>query len=282
MLQKLGIDADVVRRQATGLSETSRQAGSASGPGGSRWRGRGEGSGEGKPSLLTQFGRDLTQLARVGRTDPLVGREKELQRIAQILLRRTKNNPVLVGEAGVGKTAIVEGLAQAIVNKDVPDMLHGVRLVQLDLPGMVAGTKYRGDFEERLKGVVAEIIKDGSVIVFIDELHMLLGAGGAVGAVDAASMLKPALRGARSAASGPPPGGSTGATSKPDGALARRFQAVPVDEPSVDETIEILKGLRPVYETFHGVAVADEAIESAPSSPSATSPTAPCRTRRST
>jgi ATP-dependent Clp protease ATP-binding subunit ClpC len=263
VLQKLGIDADVVRRQATGLSETSRQAGAASGPGGSRWRGRGEGSGEGKPSLLTQFGRDLTQLARVGRTDPLVGREKELQRIAQILLRRTKNNPVLVGEAGVGKTAIVEGLARAIVNKDVPDMLHGVRLVQLDLPGMVAGTKYRGDFEERLKGVVAEIIKDGSVIVFIDELHMLLGAGGAVGAVDAASMLKPALSRGQIRCIGATTWREYRRYIESDGALARRFQAVPVDEPSVDETIEILKGLRSVYETFHGVAVADEALESA-------------------
>src|SRR5687767_4687786 len=157
-LAKLGIDADVVRRQAAGLSDGGRQTAAAGARSAGRGRSR-EGSGEGKPSMLAQFGRDLTQLARVGRTDPLVGRQKELGRIAQILLRRTKNNPVLVGEAGVGKTAIVEGLARAIVNREVPDMLQAVKLIQIDLPGMVAGTKYRGDFEERLKGVVAEIIK---------------------------------------------------------------------------------------------------------------------------
>ncbi len=258
VLAKLRIDADVVRRQASGLTETSRP-GATSSPGGPRGRGRGEG-GEGKPSLLTQFGRDLTQLARVGRTDPLIGRQQEMQRISQILLRRTKNNPVLVGDAGVGKTAIVEGLAQAIINRDVPDTLHTVRLVQLDLPGMVAGTKYRGDFEERLKGVVAEIIKDGNVIVFIDELHMLLGAGGAVGAVDAASMLKPALARGQIRCIGATTWREYRRYIESDGALARRFQAVPVSEPSTDESIEILKGLRPVYETFHGVAFADEAL----------------------
>jgi ATP-dependent Clp protease ATP-binding subunit ClpC len=263
VLAKLGIDADVVRRQATGLSENNRQAAAGSSPGGSRRWGRGEGSGEGKPSFLTQFGRDLTQLARVGTTDPLVGRGKELQRIAQILLRRTKNNPVLVGEAGVGKTAIVEGLARAIVSKDVPDALHNVRLIQLDLAGMVAGTKYRGDFEERLKGVVAEIIKDGNIVVFIDELHMLLGAGGAVGAVDAASMLKPALSRGQIRCIGATTWREYRRYIEADGALARRFQAVSVDEPSVDETIEILKGLRQVYETFHGVALSDDALVSA-------------------
>jgi ATP-dependent Clp protease ATP-binding subunit ClpC len=210
--------------------------------------------------MLSQFGRDLTQLARVGRTDPLVGRQKELGRIAQILLRRTKNNPVLVGEAGVGKTAIVEGLARAIVNRDVPEMLQSVKLVQIDLPGMVAGTKYRGDFEERLKGVVAEIIKDGNIVVFIDELHMLLGAGGAVGAVDAASMLKPALARGQIRCIGATTWREYRRYIEADGALARRFQSVPVDEPSLDETVEILKGLRTVYETFHGVAIADEAI----------------------
>ncbi|MDQ3701263.1 MAG: ATP-dependent Clp protease ATP-binding subunit [Chloroflexota bacterium] len=259
VLAKLGIDADVVRRQATGLSETSRQGATAGGGGASRGRGRGE-SGEGKPSLLTQFGRDLTQLARVGRTDPLIGRQPEMQRIAQILLRRTKNNPVLVGDAGVGKTAIVEGLAQAIINHDVPDALHAMRLVQLDLPGMVAGTKYRGDFEERLKGVVAEIIKDGNIIVFIDELHMLLGAGGAVGAVDATSMLKPALARGQIRCIGATTWREYRRYIEADGALARRFQAVPVSEPSADEAIEILKGLRPVYEAFHGVALSDEAL----------------------
>jgi ATP-dependent Clp protease ATP-binding subunit ClpC len=260
VLAKLGVDAEVVRRQAAGLSDSGRQAAAAGA--GVRGRSRSR-EGDGKPSLLTQFGRDLTQLARVGRTDPLVGRQRELARIAQILLRRTKNNPVLVGEAGVGKTAIVEGLARAIVNHDVPESLQGVRLVQLDLPGMVAGTKYRGDFEERLKGVIAEIVKDGNIVVYIDELHMLLGAGGAVGAVDAASMLKPAL--ARGLVR------CIGATTwreyrryiESDGALARRFQPVPVDEPSLDEAIEILRGLRTTYESFHGVAISDAALEGA-------------------
>jgi ATP-dependent Clp protease ATP-binding subunit ClpC len=258
VLARLGVDADAVRRQAAGLSDGGRQTA----PAGARSsaRGRAREGGEGKPSLLTQFGRDLTQLARVGRTDPLVGRQRELGRITQVLLRRTKNNPVLVGEAGVGKTAIVEGLAKAIVNREVPEMLQAVRLIQLDLPGMVAGTKYRGDFEERLKGVVAEIIKDGNVVVFIDELHMLLGAGGAVGAVDAASMLKPALSRGQIRCIGATTWREYRRYIESDGALARRFQAVPVDAPSVEETVEILKGLRAVYETFHGVAIADEAL----------------------
>ncbi|MBI3970696.1 MAG: ATP-dependent Clp protease ATP-binding subunit [Chloroflexi bacterium] len=260
VLTKLGIDADVIRRQATGLSDGGRQVAAAGAPTGSRSRGRSTEKSDGKPSMLAQFGRDLTQLARVGRTDPLVGRQKELQRIAQILLRRTKNNPVLVGEAGVGKTAIVEGLARAIVDREVPEMLRGLRVIQLDLPGMVAGTKYRGDFEERLKGVVAELVKDGNVIVFIDELHMLLGAGGAVGAIDAASMLKPALARGQVRCIGATTWREYRRYIEADGALARRFQPVPVEEPSVDETVEILKGLRPVYETFHGVAIADEAL----------------------
>ncbi len=278
VLARLGIDPDVVRRQASGLSDgtppnilgTGGSVGGASrsssgrelaaAGSGARGRGREGREGEGKPTLLTQFGRDLTQLARVGRMDPLVGRQKELGRIAQILLRRTKNNPVLVGEAGVGKTAIVEGLAKAIVNHDVPEMLQTLRVVQIDLPGMVAGTKYRGDFEERLKGLIAEIIKDGNIIVFIDELHMLLGAGGAVGAVDAASMLKPALARGQIRCIGATTWGEYRKYFEKDAALARRFQPVPVDEPTADETIEILKGLREAYESFHGVAISDEAL----------------------
>ena len=260
VLAKLGIDPDVVRRQASGLSDGGRQAAAA----GARGRGRARGeSGEGKASMLSQFGRDLTQLARVGRTDPLIGRQAQLTRMSQILLRRTKNNPVLVGEAGVGKTAIVEGLARAIVEHDVPDMLQGVRLIQLDLPGMVAGTKYRGDFEERLKGVVAEIVKDGNIIVYIDELHMLLGAGGAVGAVDAASMLKPALARGQIRCIGATTWREYRRYIESDGALARRFQPVSVDEPSIEETREILAGLRGTYEQFHGVAISDEALDSA-------------------
>ena len=217
-----------------------------------------------KETLLEQFGRDLTRMAAAGRFDPLVGREVQLERLAQILLRRGKNNPVLVGEAGVGKTAIVEGLAQAIVRRTAPEALHGMRVIQLDLPGLVAGTRFRGDFEERLRGVVAEIVKAGDVIVFLDEIHMLMRAGGgASGALDAASLLKPALaRGLLRC---------VGATTwreyrryiEADGALARRFQAVIVDEPSADEAARILHALRPAYEQFHGVAVGDDAIEAA-------------------
>jgi ATP-dependent Clp protease ATP-binding subunit ClpC len=262
VLAKLGVDPDVVRRQAAGLSDGGRQAATA-GAGSRGGRSRSRESGEGKPTLLAQFGRDLTALARAGKTDPLVGRTNELTRLSQILLRRTKNNPVLVGEAGVGKTAIVEGLARAIVEHSVPDMLQGVRLVQLDLPGMVAGTKYRGDFEERLKGVVAEIVKEGNVVVYIDELHMLLGAGGAVGAVDAASMLKPALARGQIRCIGSTTWREYRRYIESDGALARRFQPVPVDEPSLEETVEILRGLRPAYEGFHGVAITDGAIDSA-------------------
>jgi len=262
VLAKLGIDPEVVRRQAAGLADGGRQA-VAAGAGTGRGRSRPREGGEGKGSLLAQFGRDLTQLARSGGTDPLVGRKKELGRISQILLRRTKNNPVLVGEAGVGKTALVEGLARAIVEHDVPDMLQGVRLIQLDLAGMVAGTKYRGDFEERLKGLISEILKDGNIIVYIDELHMLLGAGGAVGAVDAASMLKPALARGHIRCIGSTTWREYRRYIESDGALARRFQPVPVDEPSGDETLQILHGLRGAYEQFHGVAITDEALDSA-------------------
>ncbi len=258
VLARLGIDADVIRRQAAGLADSGRAGAVAASSARSRPRSGREG--EGKPSLLAQFGRDLTQLARVGRLDPLVGRQRELTRLAQILLRRTKNNPVLVGDAGVGKTAIVEGLAKAIVNREVPEMLQHLRVVQLDLPGMVAGTKYRGDFEERLKGVINEIVKEGNVIIFIDELHMLLGAGGAVGAVDAASMLKPALARGQIRCIGATTWREYRRYVESDGALARRFQPVAVDEPTLEETIEILKGLRPTYEAFHGVAIADEAL----------------------
>jgi ATP-dependent Clp protease ATP-binding subunit ClpC len=261
VLAKLGVDADTVRRQASGLSDGARQPAAAGARG--RGRSRGEGAKEGKPSLLSQFGRDLTQLARVGRLDPLVGRQKELSRMAQILMRRTKNNPVLVGEAGVGKTAVVEGLARAIANHDVPDMLQGVRLVQLDLAGMVAGTKYRGDFEERLKGIVAEIVKEGNVVVYIDEVHMMLGAGGASGAMDAANLLKPALSRGQIRCIGATTWREYRRYFEKDAALSRRFQPVTVDEPSLDETVEILKGLRTVYETFHSVMITDEAVASA-------------------
>jgi ATP-dependent Clp protease ATP-binding subunit ClpC len=210
---------------------------------------------------LDAFGRDLTELAREDKLDPVIGRETEIERVIQILSRRTKNNPALIGEAGVGKTAIVEGLAQAIVyKKNIPDLLANRRVLTLDLAGLVAGTKYRGQFEERLKAVMKEIRKADNIILFIDELHTIVGAGAAEGAVDASNMLKPALaRGELQC---------IGATTleeyrkyiEKDAALARRFQSIMVEAPSVDDTIEIIHGLRDKYEAHHRVKISDEAI----------------------
>lgn len=213
--------------------------------------------------LLDQFSRDLTALAREGKLDPVIGREKEIERVIQILSRRTKNNPVLIGDPGVGKTAIVEGLAQRIEQGQVPEILRGKRVVALDMAGMVAGTKYRGEFEERFRRVLEEIRAAGNIILFIDELHTLIGAGAAEGAIDAANILKPAL--ARGELQ------TIGATTideyrkhiEKDAALERRFQPVMVNEPTVEETIAILKGLRDRYEAHHGVKITDEALEAA-------------------
>src|SRR6266487_3211045 len=242
-----------------------------SGPGGRRQSGQGAGaaaagaSGEGKKSskLLDQFGRNLTKLASEGKLDPVVGRETEIERIMQILSRRTKNNPVLIGEPGVGKTAVVEGLAQRITNADVPELLKGKQIYTLDLAALVAGSKYRGEFEERLKKVMKEITQRGDIILFIDELHNLVGAGAAEGAIDAASILKPAL--ARGELQ------TIGATTldeyrkylERDAALERRFQQIRVDEPSVDDTVQILRGLRDRYEAHHRCRITDDALESA-------------------
>ena len=222
-------------------------------------------SGEGKKSskLLDQFGRNLTKLAAEGKLDPVVGRETEIERIMQILSRRTKNNPVLIGEPGVGKTAVVEGLAQRITNADVPELLKGKQIYTLDLAALVAGSKYRGEFEERLKKVMKEITQRGDIILFIDELHNLVGAGAAEGAIDAASILKPAL--ARGELQ------TIGATTldeyrkylERDSALERRFQQIRVDQPSTEETVQILKGLRDRYESHHKVEITDEALEAA-------------------
>lgn len=211
--------------------------------------------------LLDQFSRDLTALAREGKLDPVIGREKEIERVIQILSRRTKNNPVLIGDPGVGKTAIVEGLAQRIEQGQVPEILRGKRVVALDMAGMVAGTKYRGEFEERFRRVLEEIKAAGNIVLFIDELHTLIGAGAAEGAIDAANILKPAL--ARGELQ------TIGATTideyrkhiEKDAALERRFQPVMVNEPTVEETIAILKGLRDRYEAHHGVKITDEALE---------------------
>src|SRR6201990_2457464 len=243
-----------------------------SGPGGRRGQGQGAGAAAGagqtgdpkkSSKLLDQFGRNLTKLAADGKLDPVVGRETEIERIMQILSRRTKNQPGLVGAPGVGKTAVVEGLAQRITNGDVPELLKNKQIYTLDLAALVAGSKYRGEFEERLKKVMKEITQRGDIILFIDELHNLVGAGAAEGAIDAASILKPAL--ARGELQ------TIGATTldeyrkylERDAALERRFQQIRVEEPSVDDTVQILRGLRDRYEAHHRVTITDEALKAA-------------------
>ncbi|MBI3455142.1 MAG: ATP-dependent Clp protease ATP-binding subunit [Candidatus Rokubacteria bacterium] len=213
--------------------------------------------------VLDEFARDLTQMAREGKLDPVIGREMEIERVIQILSRRTKNNPVLIGEPGVGKTAIVEGLAQKIINHDVPDVLVGKRLLQLDLGALVAGTKYRGQFEERLKAVMKEIRQSENVILFLDELHTLIGAGAAEGAIDASNMLKPALSRGEIQCIGATTLDEYRKHIEKDGALERRFQPIIVRAPSVQESVEIIKGLRPKYEAHHRVKITDGAIDAA-------------------
>jgi ATP-dependent Clp protease ATP-binding subunit ClpC len=260
VLVKLGADLSRVRQQVIQLLSGYQ------GPGGGQEKAgatAGPGSGQEQPSgslVLDQFGRNLTQLAREKKLDPVIGRSREIERVMQVLSRRTKNNPVLVGEPGVGKTAIVEGLAQKIVANDVPETLRGKQLYTLDLGALVAGSRYRGDFEERLKKVLKEIRTRGDIILFIDELHTLVGAGAAEGAIDAASILKPML--ARGELQ------TVGATTldeyrkhlEKDAALERRFQKIVVDEPTVAHTIEILKGLRDRYEAHHRVTITDQAL----------------------
>ncbi len=213
-----------------------------------------------KTPALDSFGRDLTELAVQGELDPVIGRVKEIERLIQILCRRTKNNPVLLGEAGVGKTAIVEGLAQKVINKDVPEILKERRIVVLDLAMMVAGTKYRGQFEERIKAVINEVRRAGNVTLFIDELHTLVGAGGAEGAIDASNVLKPALARGEVQCIGATTMDEYRKYIEKDAALERRFQTIFVEPPSKDETIEILKGLRDRYEAHHKVEFTNEAL----------------------
>ena len=214
-------------------------------------------------TMLDQYSRDLTELARNKKLDPVIGREEEIQRVIQILSRRTKNNPCLIGEPGVGKTAVVEGLALRIVEGEVPSTIKDKRLVTLDLSGMVAGSKYRGEFEERIKRVIAEVRNAGNILLFLDEIHTIIGAGGAEGAIDASNILKPSL--ARGEIQ------LIGATTleeyrkhiEKDSALERRFQPVLIDEPSIDESIEILKGIKDYYENYHSVKISDDIIEQA-------------------
>jgi ATP-dependent Clp protease ATP-binding subunit ClpC len=253
VLQKLGADLNRVRQQVIQLLQG--------------YAGKGEGQpGEQAPQgsmVLDQFGRNLTSLAREAKLDPVIGRDKEIERVMQVLSRRTKNNPVLIGEPGVGKTAIVEGLATKIVKGDVPETLKGKQIYTLDLGALVAGSRYRGDFEERLKKVLKEIKTRGDIVLFIDELHTLVGAGAAEGAIDAASILKPML--ARGELQ------TIGATTRDeyrkhlekDAALERRFQPIYVDQPTVAHTIDILKGLRDRYEAHHRVSFTDEALVAA-------------------
>ena len=216
-----------------------------------------------KNKTLAEFTRDLTEAARVGKLDPVIGREKEIQRVIQILSRRTKNNPVLIGEPGVGKTAIAEGLAERIASGDVPEELLDKKILSLDLSGMVAGTKYRGEFEERIKNTLAEVKKAGNVILFIDELHTIVGAGSAEGAVDAANIIKPALGRGEIRVIGATTLNEYRKYIEKDAALERRFQPVTVGEPTPEATLEILKGLRDKYEAHHKLTITDEALEAA-------------------
>ena len=264
VLVKLGADLARVREQVIQLlSAYGGVSGSAHGEKSGAASGGGSGESSSGSHVLDQFGRNLTQLAREKALDPVIGRGRESERVMQILSRRTKNNPVLVGEPGVGKTAIVEGLAQAIASNDVPETLRDRQLYTLDLGALVAGSRYRGDFEERLKKVLKEIQSRGDIILFIDEIHTLVGAGAAEGAIDAASILKPML--ARGELQ------TIGATTldeyrkhlEKDAALERRFQKVVVDEPTVAHTIEILKGLRDRYESHHRVTITDQALVAA-------------------
>lgn len=260
VLMNVGLDLNKVRSEVIKLlgSSAPSQGGGPGQPGGATAKGS-----KTKTPALDAFGRDLSTMAKSGKLDAVIGRDNEIERVIQILARRTKNNPVLLGEAGVGKTAIVEGLAQRIVSGDVPEALIDKRIVVLDLALMVAGTKYRGQFEERIKGVMDEIRRAENVIIFIDELHTLVGAGGAEGAIDASNILKPSLSRGEIQCIGATTLDEYRKYIEKDAALARRFQTINVDPPTVDETILILKGLRDRYEAHHRVKITDEALEAA-------------------
>ena len=275
VLMNLGLKLEDVREEVLNLlghgmesSEGTERNPAGGGGGGSGSGGGGGGGGGGKGNksktpALDSFGRDLTELARQGKLDPVIGRTDEIERVIQILCRRQKNNPVLLGEAGVGKTAIVEGFAQMVVENNVPDLLRDRRIVVLDLAMMVAGTKYRGQFEERIKAVMNEVRRAKNTILFIDELHTLVGAGGAEGAIDASNVLKPALSRGELQCIGATTLDEYRKYIEKDAALERRFQTVLVEPPSPDEAVEILKGLRDRYESHHRVKITDEALKAA-------------------
>ncbi len=271
VLMNLGLKLEDMREEVLNLlghNMDSSEGTGGGGSGGSSGSGGGGGSeratkGKSKTPALDSFGRDLTELAHQGKLDPVIGRQNEIERVIQVLSRRTKNNPVLLGEAGVGKTAIVEGLAQMIVDSNVPELLRDRRIVVLDLAMMVAGTKYRGQFEERIKAVMNEVRRAKNTILFIDELHTLVGAGGAEGAIDASNVLKPALARGEIQCIGATTMDEYRKYIEKDAALARRFQEILVNPPSKDETIEILRGLRDRYEAHHRVQIKDEALGAA-------------------
>ncbi|MCD7878400.1 MAG: ATP-dependent Clp protease ATP-binding subunit [Candidatus Gastranaerophilales bacterium] len=255
ILENLGVDLNKVRSNVIKMLGETKPTQTASATSSS--------SGKTKTPSLDEFGTDLTLAAQEQRLDPVVGREKEIERVIQILARRTKNNPVLIGEPGVGKTAVAEGLAARIVNSEVPDILEGKKVVQLDMGLLVAGTKYRGEFEERLKKIMDEIRQAGNIILIIDEMHTLIGAGAAEGAIDAANILKPALSRGEIQVIGATTLEEYRKYVEKDSALERRFQPIIIEEPSVDDTIEIIKGLKPKYEEHHKLTISDEAIVAA-------------------
>jgi ATP-dependent Clp protease ATP-binding subunit ClpC len=264
VLMNLGLKLEDVREEVLNLLGHNMDSGENSGGGGGGGSSeRTASKGKSKTPALDSFGRDLTELARQGKLDPVIGRQNEIERVIQVLSRRTKNNPVLLGEAGVGKTAIVEGLAQLVVDSNVPELLRDKRIVVLDLAMMVAGTKYRGQFEERIKAVMNEVRRAKNTILFIDELHTLVGAGGAEGAIDASNVLKPALARGEIQCIGATTLDEYRKYIEKDGALERRFQQIIVNPPSREETVEILRGLRDRYEAHHRVQIKDEALESA-------------------
>src|SRR3954465_12016761 len=260
VLMNLGLRLEDVREEVLNLlghnMETDESSESAGGE-------RQATKGKSKTPALDSFGRDLTELARQGKLDPVIGRPNEIERVIQVLSRRTKNNPVLLGEAGVGKTAIVEGLAQLVVDSNVPELLRDRRIVVLDLAMMVAGTKYRGQFEERIKAVMNEVRRAKNTILFIDELHTLVGAGGAEGAIDASNVLKPALARGEIQCIGATTLDEYRKYIEKDSALARRFQEVLIEPTTPADTVQILRGLRDRYEEHHRVQITDDAVQAA-------------------
>src|SRR5882762_142532 len=263
VLKNLDVDIEQTRQEILKELDPNFAAQEESSPGEAAEKPAPEKKGEIKTPALKAFGRDLTEIARKGEMDPVIGRKNEIERVIQVLCRRTKNNPVLIGEAGVGKTAIAEGLAQEIANGNVPELLRDRRVITLDLALMVAGTKYRGQFEERIKAVMDEIRRSKTVILFIDELHTIVGAGSAEGAMDASNIIKPALSRGELQCVGATTMNEYRKYIEKDAALERRFQTIKVDAPTIDEAIEILKGLRPKYEAHHKAKLTDEALETA-------------------